>query len=177
MSDNFPCRSIDEGMKIRLITIAIVVSALMTSFAGAQDKKEAPKQVLIKNVKIFDGVNEKLMSGSVLIEGNLIKKIGDSIKADKSTTVIDGGGRVLIPGLIDMHAHLAIHEGMLDGRDGFDQMAIGGLTQERLRSYLDQGFTTARDAGGNVLGVAKSHRLGRVPGPKIYASGGFLSQT
>ena len=76
-----------------------------------------------------------------------------------------------------MHSHLAIHEGMLDGRDGFDQMAIGAITQERMRSYLDQGFTTTRDAGGNVLGVAKAHRLGRIPGPKIYPSGGFLSQT
>ena len=42
-----------------------------------------------------------------------------------------------MPGLIDMHSHLAIHEGMLDGRDSFDQMAIGAISQERMRSYLD----------------------------------------
>ena len=108
---------------------------------------------------------------------NVIDESGKAEKKQVAVNVIDGGGRVLIPGLIDMHAHLAIHEGMLDGRDGFDQMAIGAITQERLRSYLDQGFTTARDAGGNVLGVAKAQRLGRIPGPKIYPAGAFLSQT
>jgi len=157
--------------------LAIAATALIGLVGFVQAEDEAPTQVLVKNVRIFDGLKEKLSAGNVLIEGKLIKSIGKSVKANKNATVIDGGGRVLIPGLIDMHSHLCIHEGMLDGRDGFDQMAIGGLTQERMRSYLDQGFTTARDAGGNVLGVAKSHRLGRVPGPKIYASGAFLSQT
>jgi len=107
----------------------------------------------------------------------VITEEGKEEKKDVEVKVIDGGGRVLIPGLIDMHAHLSIHEGMLDGRDAWDQMAIGAVSQERMRSYLDQGFTTCRDAGGNVLGLAKAHRLGRIPGPKIYASGGFLTQT
>jgi imidazolonepropionase-like amidohydrolase len=145
--------------------------------AFAAHHEDAVPQTLVTNVKIFDGVNEALTEGSVLIEGKLIKEIGASVTAGADATVIDGGGRVLIPGLIDMHSHLCIHEGMLDGRDGFDQMSIGAITQERMRSYLDQGFTTARDAGGNVLGIAKAHRLGRIPGPKIYASGAFLSQT
>ncbi|NIP92256.1 MAG: amidohydrolase family protein, partial [Akkermansiaceae bacterium] len=81
-----------------------------------------------------------------------------------------------IPGLIDMHAHHAIHEGMLEGRNSYDQMAIGAISGERLRDYLDQGFTTTRDAGGNVSGLAKAVRLDRIPGPRIYSSGGFISQ-
>jgi imidazolonepropionase-like amidohydrolase len=123
----------------------------------------------IKEISVHTGINAFTI--------NVIDESGKSAKKEVKVTVIDGGGRVLIPGLIDMHSHLAIHEGMLDGRDGFDQMAIGALSQERMRSYLDQGFTTARDAGGNVLGLAKAQRLGRIPGPKIYASGAFLSQT
>lgn len=107
----------------------------------------------------------------------VIDEEGDIQKEEVKVNVIDGGGRTLIPGLIDMHSHLAIHEGMLDGRDDFDQMAIGAISQERMRSYLDQGFTTARDAGGNVLGLAKAERLGRIPGPRIFGSGAFLSQT
>jgi imidazolonepropionase-like amidohydrolase len=68
-------------------------------------------------------------------------------------------------------------EGMLEGRDAFDQMAIGAMTGNVLRSYLDQGFTSTMDLGGNVLGVAKAVNLGRIPGPRIFPSGGFLSQT
>jgi len=107
----------------------------------------------------------------------VIDAAGKAEKVEVKVNVIDGGGRTLMPGLIDMHAHLCIHEGMLDGRDDWDQMAIGAISQERMRSYLDQGFTTARDAGGNVLGLAKAVRLGRIPGPRIFASGGFLTQT
>jgi len=66
---------------------------------------------------------------------------------------------------------------MLDGRDAFDQMAIGAMTGSVLRSYLDQGFTTTMDLGGNTLGVAKAVNVGRIPGPRIFPSGGFLSQT
>lgn len=163
-------------MKTKLTVLVLATGALCSSFANAEEAKAS--YTLIKNVNIFDGKNDKLSNGSaVLIENNLIKSVGKGIKAPKGTTVIDGGGRTLMPGLIDMHSHLSIHEGMLDGRDGFDQMAIGALTQERMRSYLDQGFTTARDLGGNVLGVSKARRLGRIPGPKIYPCGGFLSQT
>ena len=82
-----------------------------------------------------------------------------------------------MPGLIDMHSHLSIMEGMLEGRGSFDQMAIGAMTGNVLRSYLDQGFTTTMDLGGNMLGVAKAVNLGRIPGPRIFPSGGFLSQT
>jgi len=44
--------------------------------------QEAPSQVLIKNVNVFDGTSEKLAMGQdVLVEGNLIKKIGKGLKA------------------------------------------------------------------------------------------------
>jgi imidazolonepropionase-like amidohydrolase len=114
---------------------------------------------------------------SVLVENNLVTRVASSINAPGGATVIDGGGRTLIPGLIDMHSHLAIHEGVLDGRDDLDQMAMGALTGNRMRSYLDQGFTTTMDLGGNVLAIAKGVNLGRFPGPRIFPSGGFLSQT
>jgi imidazolonepropionase-like amidohydrolase len=147
----------------------------LTSLYSQEEKK--PIYTHITNVKIFDGRSEDLVESSVLIKDHLIEAAGADVKAPTGATVIDGGNRVLMPGLIDMHSHLSIHEGMLDGRDDWDQMATGAISQERLRSYLDQGFTTARDAGGNVQGLAKAVRLGRVPGPRIYPSGGFLSQT
>ena len=50
-----------------------------------------------------------------------------------------------------MHAHLSIQEGMLEGRDVFDQMAMGALCAADCIDYLNQGFTTVRDAGGTFL--------------------------
>ena len=43
--------------------------------------------------------------------------------------------------------------------------------------YLDQGFTTARDAGCNILGIAKAVNNDILDGPRLFPSGGFLSQT
>ena len=151
------------------------IAVAFSSIALAQD--DAPKQTLFTNVEIFDGVNEERMAGNVLIEGNIIKQVSAEVINAPAATVIDGGGRTLMPGLIDMHSHLSIMEGMLEGRANFDQMAMGAMTGDVLRSYLDQGFTTTMDLGGNVLGIAKAVNLGRIPGPRIFPSGGFLSQT
>ncbi len=134
------------------------------------------QKTLFTNVQVFDGVNEARAAVDVLVQGNLIKQVGAGIEVT-GATVIDGGGGTLMPGLIDMHSHLSIMEGMLEGRDAFDQMAMGAQTGSVLRSYLDQGFTTTMDLGGNVLGIAKAVNLGRIPGPRIFPSGGFLSQT
>jgi imidazolonepropionase-like amidohydrolase len=61
---------------------------------------------LITNVNIFDGFSEKLANGmSVLIEDNQIIEVGKSISAPNAT-LIDGGGRTMTPGLIDMHQHV-----------------------------------------------------------------------
>ena len=161
-----------------LLRLALLAACCITVPASLAAQEEAPPQVLITNVNVWDGTSEGLLNGlDVLVTGNIITQVAGDISPPSGATVIDGGGRTLIPGLIDMHSHLSIMEGMLDGRDAFDQMAIGAMTGNVLRSYLDQGFTRTMDTGGNVLGVAKAVNLGRIPGPRIFPSGGFLSQT
>jgi hypothetical protein len=46
------------------------------------------------NVKVFNGTDNKLIDADVLVEGNLIKKVGKNLNAD-GATVIDGGWRQL----------------------------------------------------------------------------------
>jgi imidazolonepropionase-like amidohydrolase len=161
--------------RAKTVFVLIAVLATISPWVSAQD--ETANQILLTNVQIFDGVNARRMAGNVLVEGNLIKQVSaDTIDAP-GATVIDGGGRTLMPGLIDMHSHLCIQEGMLVGRDDYDQMAMGARTAKSMIQYLDQGFTTARDVGCNVLGVAKAVNNGLIDGPRIYPAGGFLSQT
>lgn len=165
--------------KLLTSILALSVSTMAFSPSLFAAKKEAPAQVLFKNVNLFDGKTEKVGKGiNVLVEGNLIKEISSkTITTNKGATIIDGKGKTLIPGLIDMHSHLCIQEGMLVGRDGYDQMAMGARTAKSMIQYLDQGFTTARDVGCNVLGIAKAVNKGLIDGPRIYPAGGFLSQT
>jgi imidazolonepropionase-like amidohydrolase len=159
----------------RLVPLVVVATLAFGLPAVAQE--DAPAQVLITNVSVWDGTSDAAQPAmDVLIEGNLIKEVGANLSAG-SAKVIDGGGGTLMPGLIDMHSHLAIQEGMLTGRFDYDQMAMGARAGKDLLGYLDQGFTTARDAGGNVLGLAKAERNGLIDSPRLFPAGGFLSQT
>lgn len=160
----------------RFPTVVALAALFGGGAARAQEDTEKPTQVLITNVSVWDGRSDAAVPADILIEDNLVKAVGKSLKAEGATT-IDGDGGTVIPGLIDMHAHHAIHEGMLEGRNSYDQMAIGAISGDRLRDYLDQGFTATRDAGGNVTSLSKAQRLDRIPGPRIYSSGGFISQT
>ncbi|MDJ0975950.1 MAG: amidohydrolase family protein [Planctomycetota bacterium] len=166
---------------LRTLTLVIAVAAIAISpvLVSADEKAEAKPEILFQNVRVWDGLSEKLSEiSSVRVVGNKIAEITvGKAKASPGATVIDGGGRTLLPGLIDMHSHLVIHEGMVDGRTNYDQMTMGALTAHRMVDYLQQGFTTARDAGGNLLGIAKAVNNGRFPGPRLFPSGGFLSQT
>jgi imidazolonepropionase-like amidohydrolase len=155
-------------------TVAVVL-ALSATMVQAQ---EEPRQVLFTNVNVFDGVNDGLMeNASVLVEGNLIKAISTDPISAEGAYIVDGEGRTLMPGMIDMHSHLCLRDGMLTFRDNYDQMTAGANTAHVLLEYLDQGFTTARDAGCNILSIAKSVNNDMFPGPRIFPSGGFLSQT
>ena len=86
---------------------ALILTAFVTFFGQsllAQEK--AASQVLFKNVNIFDGTSDQLAKGQdVLVQGNLIKQIGRNLTADAEASVIDGGGRTLLPGFIDNHVH------------------------------------------------------------------------
>ena len=68
------------------------------------------RTTLIKNVRIYDGTSKKLRAGKdVVLSGNKIDKLTKTGgKEEKYETVIDGGGATLMPGLSEVHAHLAL---------------------------------------------------------------------
>ena len=92
---------------MRCLTSIAATLILLVPHLLAQDEHVA-SYTLIKNINIFDGVNDTLTPGSVLIESNLIKRVGAKVEAPDGATIIDGGGRTLMPGLINSHVHLAL---------------------------------------------------------------------
>ena len=69
-------------------------------------QENAPNAVLIRGAKIFTGCAPDLLEGQdVFVAGNLISRIGADLDPPDFATVIDAGGRVLMPGLIDAHWH------------------------------------------------------------------------
>lgn len=139
---------------------------------------KAPTQVLVTNVRVFDGTSDKLTGiTNVLVENNLIKEISANAKAGKDATVIDGGGRVLIPGLIDAHQHMGFPASYPVMMNNVDWMWLGAASASEAKLMLLRGFTTVRDAGGPGIGLARAIDQGRAEGPRIYPSGPVISQT
>ena len=157
----------------KLIFAAIILMG-MSLPAHAE---EAESVTLITNAKIFDGVNEKLTEGDILIEDNLIKEIGSSIQAPGGAEVIDAQGKTVIPGLIDVHWHMALAELPMTFILTGDAYEVGIRMTVAAPNTLMRGFTTVRDMGGNTFSLKKLIDSGLVVGPRILPSGPMISQT
>ena len=165
-------------MKARLGKI-LMASALIFSGAQAMAQDAQPENhVLIKNVRVFDGVKDGLSEPTnVLIVGNKISRISPDVAADENATVVDGGGRVVMPGMIDSHTHLMFSgvtfPEVLFQRPSYE--TIQGVVMAR--DTLMNGVTTVRDMAGDTFGLKRAVDEGLIPGPRIYAAGAMISQT
>lgn len=140
----------------------------------------AQKKIVINNVEIFNGTQEKTMVGSILIENNLISKIQKdpiAVNNDQDTKVIDGKGKFLMPGLIDAHYHCTMDAIPLQVAMSTDVQYIMAYAVRSAENMLMRGFTSARDMGGNPFSLKRAIDEGMLKGPRIYPSGAMISQT
>jgi imidazolonepropionase-like amidohydrolase len=134
---------------------------------------------LFKNVRIFNGMSAQLSApSSVLVRGNRIEKISTKpISTDVPTCVVDGGGRTLMPGLLDMHWHAMMIRStptaLMTDDVGYTNLMAGAEATDTLM----RGFTTVRDVGGPVFGLKRAIDEGLVAGPRIYPSGAMITIT
>lgn len=161
-------------MKIKSI---IALFFLATTFTFAQTK-----QILIENVRILDHQTQALTSPmNVLVSGQKIEKISSAKISTPNQDVvkINGGGKTLMPGLIDVHVH------MVFGSLTMAQMMSPDMSEEMLMNkvgeashkMLMRGFTSVRDAGGPIFPLKLAIDKGKVAGPRIWPSGATISQT
>lgn len=137
------------------------------------------RPILFANFRLFDGKSGSLREGGrLLVEGNRIKAISTgNPAAPDGAQVIDCGGRVLMPGLIDAHWHSLFAglplQNLLTGDIGFIHLAAGAEAERTLM----RGFTTVRDLGGPVFAFKQAIDQGLVAGPRIFPSGAMITST
>lgn len=132
---------------------------------------------LITNVHVFDGRHDALIeNASVLVEGNVIKRVSTDAIDAPTATVIDGGGCVMTPGLIDCHVHLTWN---LPNAEMFYRPHDyrTALTLVEAEATLRRGYTSVRDTAGEVLGVKRAIDEGHFAGPRIWSVGSGISMT
>lgn len=156
---------------------AVLASIAVSLAAGPPAQAQQSPAVLFQNVRIFDGKNGALSPPSnVLVRDNRIEKISAAaITADAQ--VINGGGRVLMPGLIDAHWHAMLVRPTPASALASDVGYTNLLAAAEATSTLMRGFTTVRDMGGPAFALKRAIDEGLVAGPRIYPSGAIITIT
>jgi imidazolonepropionase-like amidohydrolase len=113
-------------------------------------------RLAIMGARVFDGVSDRVIPrATVVVEGAHVREVVVGPAAPPpGARVIDGRGRTLLPGLIDMHSHLVSELGAA--------------------LYLANGITSVRYAGNDpdaVLELGDRTDGGRVPGPRVLSQG------
>ncbi|WP_310377704.1 amidohydrolase family protein [Flavobacterium sp.] len=159
----------------KLLSIILIMGYNILSAQGGST-------ILINNVQIFNGKEEKTTIGNVLIIDNIITKISSSpipINKSGNTKIIDGKGKFLMPGLIDVHMHLIMsactQEELM--APGVTMDFINEKAKIEAKGLLMRGYTSIRDVGGPVFDMKRQIDAKKTEGPRIYPSGGMISQT
>ncbi|MGH3585119.1 MAG: amidohydrolase family protein [Pseudonocardia sp.] len=135
---------------------------------------EPSTTTVLRGGRVFDGTGAAPFPADVRIEHGRIAAVGPELTGE---TVVDIGGKTLLPGLIDSHVH--VMSTGLDLLRRLDQPFSYGfyLAARNLSAMLDCGITSARDAGGADLGIKSALQDGLLEGPRLRIAITMMSQT
>ena len=132
----------------------------------------------IEHVTLIDGTGAPAKPDmTVVVNGDSIVTVTPAVAAPQTAgTVIDGRGKYLMPGMMDVHIHLRAHPtgSILDPATEPDL----GIARAALASYLYYGFTTIYDAGNQpevILPMRADERAGKIQAPHIFATGNLVT--
>jgi metallo-beta-lactamase class B len=145
------------------------------------EKRVASETLVIHDATVIDGTGAPPRPHTdVVVEAGRIAQIGDAatVAHPAGARVIDAANQFLIPGLIDMHAHIA--------GDVMNEKGEPGDRWDRdvalvfLRDFRRFGVTTIRDPGAIMADALLLRRLlrdGEVDGPQLFTAGRILNDS
>ncbi|MBI2681862.1 MAG: amidohydrolase family protein [Acidobacteriales bacterium] len=171
---------------MKLITLMACLVLATSAFAQEEKKPApAPKVTYIKAGRLFDSVSDAYKTNMVIVvEGERIKSIAPAAQTQvpKDASVIDLSNATVLPGLIDCHTHLGSsgdrYAEIYAFKDSPFRGAFSGLMNSE--KTLLAGFTSVRDVGSSpflAVDLRNAINEGMFPGPRIVASGPYISMT
>ena len=157
--------------------------------AAQQRPAAAARKLALVGGMLLDGYEAgPIHHAAVLIEGDRIVRVGPAagITIPPDYTVIDTSGRTMMPGMIELHAHLVI---LGHGNYGtwFPWMQKNGgetmlnrVMEISARQLLNAGVTSAVDLGAPLqpsISIRDRITRGEIPGPRMSMSGPWLTRT
>jgi imidazolonepropionase-like amidohydrolase len=143
------------------------------------------ERTLIRAGHLLDVVGERQLADRVItIEGDRIVAVGPDDLATDAGSVIDLTGHTVVPGLMDMHAHMV---GSVEGNETYAALVVRSAAQEAMegvrnaRDTVMAGFTTVRDVGTFRAFVDIALRdaidAGWTPGPRMFCAGAYVTSS
>jgi imidazolonepropionase-like amidohydrolase len=143
----------------------------------------AAGRLWLTNARLFDGTGAPARdSAGVLVADGTIARVGDAADgAPEGASVLDLGGRTLMPGLVDAHAHVYPHLPLpAPGAEPLWPGVGAHFLAAALRNALRMGVTTLRDVGSYddlVFEARQAMRYGALRGPRLLTCGRIISAT
>ncbi len=166
---------------IYLILVALLVILLFScspnqTFASIQsdlEKIDAKGLVILEGASLIDGTGSPPRNDSVVILKDerilTVTDRGNYTDYPKDSEIVNLTGRFLIPGLFDMHAHVA---GVLDS--SYNQT----VSENTLKALLDNGITTIRNPAGPTkesVALRDAVAAGQIKGPQMFTAGRLIN--
>ena len=154
----------------RLLFVVLASMAGLATPGTPQAPEERP--LVFTHAVIIDGNGgTPIEDGTLVVRGAKIEAVGSGsqVAVPPQALVIDARGKVLMPGLADMHVHL------LGGWDGESVDMLG--YRRYLNALLYAGVTTVLDTGSVkpfILQLRNEIAAGRLSGPRIYCAGPLI---
>lgn len=138
----------------------------------------ATTRILITNCRPFESARGVLGPRSTLVieDDRIVENVSEP-RASEAARVIDAGGRVVVPGLIDAHVHVAAVTHDAWRLAATPASLIVAQSKTILEAMLQRGFTTVRDAGGADFGLQEAVRRGFFAGPRLHIAAQPITQT
>ena len=136
------------------------------------------RRTVVRNACVFDSVRGSLVRAQqIVIEDQRIVFVGGNATQVDDAHLIDAGGRVVLPGLIDAHVHVVAASHDLTALGLQPASLVVAQSSQIMRSMLLRGFTTVRDAAGADFGLQEAVARGLFEGPRLFIAGFPVSQT
>jgi imidazolonepropionase-like amidohydrolase len=131
-----------------------------------------------KNFEMLDpGAGELRGGHELVVEGDTIREISAKPIKLATASVIDCGGRTLMPGLIDSHVHVVLSEVVIRNMENVPLTLMTARAARLMHGMLDRGFTSVRDTGGADWGLKEATDKGLLPGPRLFIAGRAIGPT
>lgn len=172
-----------------LLLLTFGLASFLVSRSQPAARSEAPRRMAVRAARMLDVRSGNVVGNAVvLIENGRITAAGENIPIPAGVELINLGGAMLLPGLIDSHTHLLQNYDKSFGGDdpnmiltvtqlGTTRRALLGASQAR--EMLEAGFTAVRDLGNSGwngdVALRDAIRSGWVVGPRLFASTRALS--